>query len=140
VAEARQRGAQLCAVRVASRELSWDGALCDADLAALHQQIQDAFQDALGDVPSDLETRSLAIVGTAGRALVDVADREGDLLVVGASERRGLRRWWHRPVSCYCVRHARCPVLSIPLPEFARRMRGVRLPRRRVGLDELLHA
>jgi nucleotide-binding universal stress UspA family protein len=140
VAEARQRGAQLCAVRVVSQELSWVGALCDDDLAVLHRQIQDAFQDALGEVPSDLETRSLVLVGAAGRALVDFTDREDDLLVVGAGERGRPRRWWHWSVSAYCVRHARCPVLSVPLPEFARTMRRVRLPRRRVGLDELLDA
>lgn len=140
VAEARQRGAQLCAVRVVSQELSWVGALCDDDLAILRQQILDAFQDALGEVPSDLETRSLPIVGAAGQALVDFADREDDLLVVGAGERRGLHRWWHRSVSAYCVRHARCPVLCVPLPEFARTMRRLRLPRRRVGVDDLLDA
>jgi nucleotide-binding universal stress UspA family protein len=140
VAEARQRGVQLCAVRVVSQELSWVGALCDHDLAVLGQQLHDAFQDALGHVPGDLETRRLVLVGAAGRALVDVADREGDLLVVGAGERGRLRRWWHRSVSGYCVRHARCPVLSVPLPEFARTMRRVRLPRRRVGLDDLLDA
>lgn len=140
VAEARQRSAQLIAVRVVSQELSWVGALCDDDLAVLGQQLHDAFQDALGDVPSDLETQSLVLVGATGRALVDFADREDDLLVVGASERHRPRRWWHRSVSAYCVRHARCPVLSVPLPEFARTMRRVRLPRRRVGLDDLLDA
>jgi len=140
VAEARQCGAQLCAVRVASQAISWIGALGDDDLAVLHRQIEDAFQDALGEVPSDLERRSLAIVGAAGPALASFADREDDLLVVGASERRRLRRRWHRSVSGYCVRHANCPVLSVPLPEFARTMRRVRLPRHRVGLDELLDA
>jgi nucleotide-binding universal stress UspA family protein len=140
VAEARQRGAQLCAVRVVSRDIAWIGALCDDDLAVLHQQIEDAFQDALGEVPSDLERRSLAIVGAAGPALANFADREDDLLVVGASEKGRLRRWWHRSVNGYCVRHAHCPVLSVPLPEFARTMRRVRLPRHRVGLDELLDA
>jgi hypothetical protein len=39
MAEARHRGAQLCAVRVVSQELSWVGALCDHDLAVLHRQL-----------------------------------------------------------------------------------------------------
>jgi hypothetical protein len=61
-------------------------------------------------------------VGTPGRSLVDYARHEDDLLVVGAGGQSRWRCWWHGSVSGYCVRHARCPVLTVPLPEFARTM------------------
>jgi nucleotide-binding universal stress UspA family protein len=144
VAEARQRGAQLCAVRVVTQDHPWVGLFPlvpqDLDLVTLREGVASAFHDALGEVPSDLRVSSLVLVGSPGPALVDFAHRDDDLLVVGAGERSGVGRWWRGSVSGYCVRHARCPVLSVPLPEFARSMRHVRLPRGRVGLDELLDA
>src|SRR6266542_2623735 len=76
----------------------------------------------------------------ASRSLVGFAGHEDDLLVVGAGAQGRWRHWWHGSVSGYCVRHARCPVLIVPLPEFARTMRRARLPRRPGGLDELLDA
>ncbi len=45
-------------------------------------------------------------------ALVDVAREEGaDLLVVGATERRGLSQLWHRSAVLALIRHAPAPVL-----------------------------
>jgi nucleotide-binding universal stress UspA family protein len=52
--------------------------------------------------------------GPAGRVLVETADREDDLLVVGAGRRGRLRRLFTRSVSRYCVDHAVCPVLAVP--------------------------
>ncbi|MFF9586848.1 universal stress protein [Streptomyces achromogenes] len=46
----------------------------------------------------------------AGR---DQADRENDVLVVGAG-RPGLRRAFSRRVSRHCLAHAVCPVLAVP--------------------------
>src|SRR6266487_6041316 len=77
---------------------------------------------------------------TPGSALVGFAGHEDDLLVVGAGAQGRWRGWWHGSVSGYCVRHARCPVLTVPLPEFAQTMRRARLPRRPGGLDEPLDA
>jgi nucleotide-binding universal stress UspA family protein len=137
--EAQRRGMPLCAVRVVAPVQTWLGVvpLDEHDLAALHQPISTAFVDALGEIPADLEIRTAVIVGVPGPALVKFARRDDDLLVVGAGEQSRWRRW---SVSRYCVRHARCPVLSVPLPEFARRMRRLGLPRRHVSLDTLLDA
>jgi nucleotide-binding universal stress UspA family protein len=147
VAEARRLGRQLCAVRVVRPEHLRLGlvslglvAVDDEDVAALYQKINLAYEEALGGVPGDLTTRAVVMVGTPGQALVSYARHEDDLLVVGAGGQRRWRRWWHGSVSGYCVRHARCPVLTVPLPEFARRMQRARLPRRRTGPGELLDA
>ncbi|HEX8859447.1 MAG TPA: universal stress protein [Actinomycetes bacterium] len=142
VAEARRRDMQLCAVRVVRQEHLRLGPapLQEEDVAHLREQINAAYEDALGGMPGDLRTRSVVIVGTPGRSLVGYARHEDDLLVVGAGGRSRWRRWWNGSVSGYCVQHARCPVLTVPLSEFARTMRRVRLPRRRGGLKELLNA
>ncbi|MFD8779941.1 universal stress protein [Streptomyces sp. NPDC056721] len=52
--------------------------------------------------------------GTPGRALAETADREDDLLVVGAGHRGHLHRALHPSVSRYCLAHACCPVLAVP--------------------------
>ncbi|MBL1109928.1 universal stress protein [Streptomyces sp. 5-8] len=57
--------------------------------------------------------RPLVVQGAPGRALVATADRENDLLVVGAG-RRGLRRAFSGRVSRHCLAHAVCPVLAVP--------------------------
>jgi len=131
VAEARQRRMPLCAVRVVPEVHAWVGAapLDEADLAAFERQITDAFADALGGFPPDLEIRTTVIVGSPGRALVGLARGDEDLLVVGSGDHRR----WRRSVSGYCVRHAGCPVLSVPLPALARSLRRLRLPRGRVN-------
>jgi nucleotide-binding universal stress UspA family protein len=142
VDEARQRGMQLCAVRVVAEVNTWLGVvpLDDHDMTALHQPLTTAFVNALGGIPTELDIRTAVIVGSPGAALVRFARHHDDLLVVGAGAQSGWRRWWHRSVSGYCVRHARCAVLSVPLPEFARAMRRLRLPRRGASLDTLLDA
>ena len=58
--------------------------------------------------------------GPVARLLVELADRDEDLLVVGECQRRGLRRLASRSVAKYCVRHAVCPVLIVPPPALAR--------------------
>jgi nucleotide-binding universal stress UspA family protein len=147
VAEARRLGRQLCTVRVVRPERLGHGLVSlglvsvdDQEVAALYQQINLAYEEALGGVPGDVKTHSVVMVGTPGQALVSYARYEDDLLVVGAGGQRRWRRRWPGSVSGYCVRHARCPVLTVPLAEFARTMQRARLPRRRTGLEELLDA
>jgi nucleotide-binding universal stress UspA family protein len=91
-------------------------------------------------VPEDLAIRSVVMTGEPGPALVGYACREEDLLVVGASWRGGIRRWWERSVSAYCARHARCPVLTVPLNELARSLRRARRGYWGADLSELLDA
>ncbi|MGW2305461.1 universal stress protein [Streptomyces sp. NPDC001809] len=45
---------------------------------------------------------------------MEVADRVGDLLVIGAGRRDGLRRLIFPSVVRHCVAHAACPVLAVP--------------------------
>ncbi|MEU6507393.1 universal stress protein [Streptomyces sp. NPDC046942] len=55
----------------------------------------------------------VVVRGAPGPALVATADREDDVLVVGAG-RRGLHRAFSGRVSRHCVAHAVCPVLAVP--------------------------
>jgi universal stress protein A len=58
--------------------------------------------------------------GSAAAQIVDAAFEEGsDLIVMGTHGRSGLRRWLMGSVAETVVRHARCPVLTLRLPEVA---------------------
>jgi nucleotide-binding universal stress UspA family protein len=89
---------------------------------AARQRLTDALDAACGGVPPGMDITRVIIRGEPGPALVDIADREGDLLVVGAGRRGVLSRIWHGRVSRYCLSHARCPVLAIPHPATAREL------------------
>jgi nucleotide-binding universal stress UspA family protein len=124
VVEARRRETPLCAVRAwtfpyAGQSVglrTWRQELVDE--AAL--TVYGAFTTALGGLPADVEVRVVAPEGGAARALVELADRDDDLLVVGDCQRRGLRRVRSHAVARYCVKHATCPVLVVPPPALAR--------------------
>jgi nucleotide-binding universal stress UspA family protein len=58
-----------------------------------------------------------------GPALVWIADRPDDLLVVGCRGWGRLGYVAHGAVSRYCLAHARCPVLAVPVPEMIRELR-----------------
>lgn len=121
--------------------------------------IRNAFEEGLGGLPRDVECVLLAAPGDPGPALLDVADRTNDVIVLGSAhggvddERRGgadtrmadrrqlLPALWrrhvrpviepdHTPVAAYCLAHAVCSVLSVPPPPLAAPARAVtRLPR-----------
>ncbi|MFD7438513.1 universal stress protein [Streptomyces sp. NPDC059861] len=78
------------------------------------ERLLTALRRAFGERGHGVVMCALVAQGTPGRALVDVADRADDVLVVGA----GRRGPWHRAfgpsVSRYCLAHARCPVLAVP--------------------------
>ncbi|MFD7295412.1 universal stress protein [Streptomyces sp. NPDC059897] len=69
-----------------------------------------AFEEALGGLPPDLDVTLRAVRDRPGPALVELAARPDDLLVVGVRP-RSLRRAAHRHVR----RHAVCPVLTVPV-------------------------
>lgn len=84
--------------------------------------LDESIAQALGTPPPDLDLRTTVRgwEGNAGRVLTWLANREDDLLVLGSSH-RGLLSWMRpRSVGRYCVRHARCPLLVVPLPALAR--------------------
>jgi nucleotide-binding universal stress UspA family protein len=54
--------------------------------------------------------------GHAGRIMVGES-KNADLLVLGAREHRGMERLLVGSVGHYCLNHASCPVVSVPVPE-----------------------
>ncbi|MEU6199223.1 universal stress protein [Streptomyces sp. NPDC047061] len=77
------------------------------------ERLLDVLDQVFGDARPDLVLHGMVVRATPGLALVETADREDDILVVGAG-----RRGWHRPfsgrVTRYCLTHAHCPVLAVP--------------------------
>ncbi|HEY3688549.1 MAG TPA: universal stress protein [Streptosporangiaceae bacterium] len=69
-----------------------------------------------GGAPYDVEVSRETPVGAPGLALVSIADRPDDLLIVGQDRHRALHRALHGSVSSYCASHAVCRVLVVPPP------------------------
>jgi nucleotide-binding universal stress UspA family protein len=124
VAEARRSEALLIAVvawtppggETAYRRAPWKPLLdlCKEQAAAT---LTGAFSDALGGPPADVRMTSVLIRAAAGPALLGLASRPSDLLVVGTGRQRRIARIRHGSVTRYCLAHARCRVLAVPQPE-----------------------
>jgi nucleotide-binding universal stress UspA family protein len=78
-----------------------------------------AFENGLGALPPDVECVLLAAPGQPGPALVDIADRANDVLVLGPARRRRGHRLLRQSVAAYCIDHAACSVLTVPPPPLA---------------------
>jgi nucleotide-binding universal stress UspA family protein len=101
---------------------------------------QDAIGLALGGRPADLKFETLVLRGEPGPTLVCFADRDDDVLVIGAGRRGWLRRWLCCRVGRYCLAHADCPVLAVPpspLAKAGRRLFGWASRHRGFDLGEL---
>lgn len=112
VDQARRRGGELYAVRVARGISPGEATLIDA-----------AFADVFGGVPADLVVHRELLIGPVAQTLVRRARDPRDLLVVGtdaSGRRRGLGL---RSISRDCVRTAQCPVLIVPGPRSASEVR-----------------
>jgi nucleotide-binding universal stress UspA family protein len=144
VAEARRRGGVLHSVH------AWtppggdalDRRLPEPHLhriwvAAAMQELRTAWEDGLGAVPDDLPVRLCVEKGHPGWVLTRLADREDDLIVVGAGRGGVVRRMLHVSVARFCVARARCQVLVVPQPPLARGVHGVL--RRRRAMHDLLN-
>jgi nucleotide-binding universal stress UspA family protein len=130
VAEARQRGFALLAVRTFWSPPNGQ-ALLNADFlsVAATEQVDVAFTEALGGRPDDLEVDVLVREGEAARWLVSIASHESDLLIIGGC---GVRRWAHlrsTAVARFCAREATCPVVIVPPSPLARSANADRLAR-----------
>ena len=130
VAEARSAGAALQAVLAwapAGGEVAYMRAPCPLLLRLWEQEacerLRDAFDEAFGVMPSDVAVRQLVVRAAPGPALVELADRRDDLLVVGYGGRSRLGYAVHGAVTRYCMAHARCPVRAVPPPELIRELR-----------------
>ncbi|MEU2440556.1 universal stress protein [Streptomyces rubradiris] len=77
------------------------------------QRLAAVLDEVFGAEPAGVPMHPVVVRDSPGRALVRVADRENDVLVVGAG-RRGLRRAFSGRVSRHCLAHAICPVLAVP--------------------------
>jgi nucleotide-binding universal stress UspA family protein len=141
VAEARWRGAALHALRSWNLNPSGQGASVawyDQLERAAAATITEAFDNAMGGIPDDVEVVTATVIGPAGRALVRYADRDDDTLVLGAARRHWMLRLVRRSVARYCVARAQCPVLIVPPDAFARRARREGMARAiRRGLPSL---
>lgn len=84
-----------------------------AQRAAATTLTRKAFLAAVGRVPTDLPLTIETPECDPALALVGLATREGDVLVVGTHSGCWVGRLVHGSVSRYCARHARCPVLLV---------------------------
>jgi nucleotide-binding universal stress UspA family protein len=142
VTEARLRNSAIWSVRTwipKGGELANQHAPCPAlmriwrDDAA--QRLNQAWDDALGGVPPDLNVRQFVPRGSPGRLLVQIADQEDDLLVIGAGTSGALGRLLKGSVTRYCVRHARCAVLTVPPTPLERQLAHHPLTRWRIARE-----
>jgi nucleotide-binding universal stress UspA family protein len=97
--------------------------LTDRWAEAAEQRLLTAFDEGLGGPPTDVATLPLVIRGKPGRVLVEVADRENDVLVVGRNHHRRLHRAWYGSTATHCVAHARCAVLIVQPSELELELR-----------------
>lgn len=132
---AREQDAALFAVHVWESDNNHESVLATArkpGVIACLRRVEQAFDEALGGRPLDLDTRIVIVEGQPQTRLPGLAGRDSDLLVIGTDN----RAWWRRvtpSVSARCVRRARCPILVVPPTEMARQA----LPRRILGRDSL---
>ena len=128
VAEARRRGAILIVVRAYT-----PAAVRGMPDAALTREAVDevgqAFAEAMGAVPRDLDVRLLSRVGEPGPSLVAAADRAADLIVIGGSRHRRFPLRRAGRIAAYCAARATCPVVVVPPPDLARAGRPRQLER-----------
>jgi nucleotide-binding universal stress UspA family protein len=74
----------------------------------------------LGEVPADLELAIKTPGGDPGVVLAGIARLPGDVLVVGHERHVSARSILHGSVTSYCLRHAACPVVVVPVRELDR--------------------
>jgi nucleotide-binding universal stress UspA family protein len=81
------------------------------------QRLATAFDEAFGGYPDDVAMQPRVVRGQPGPMLVQVAEGDGTLLVIGAGHRRLFRRRLHGPTTRFCLAHAAGPVVLVPPPE-----------------------
>jgi len=79
-----------------------------------------SIEVAWGGPPDEIEMWPVAIRGVAGQVLVGLANKQDDVIVLGAGHRGPIARAFHGRVARYCLAHAECPVLAVPPSELAR--------------------
>jgi nucleotide-binding universal stress UspA family protein len=97
--------------------------LTDEWADAAERRLLAAFDEGLGGPPADVTTVPRVIRGKPGRVLVEVADRDSDVLVVGRNQHRRLHRAWYGSTPAHCLTHARCAVLVVQPSELQLELR-----------------
>jgi nucleotide-binding universal stress UspA family protein len=104
-------------------------------------RLESALEQAFGGLPIGVPVQPLVMRGEPGRVLTGLADRPGDLLVVGTgrhgSARGRLRRLLRGSVSRYCLDRAHCGVLAVPPSTLQEDLRAMH---RGLDLRELIAA
>jgi nucleotide-binding universal stress UspA family protein len=107
---------------------------------AAWQRLHYTMELAFGSMPDDLPVEPLVVRGDPGAVLVNVANDEDDMIVVGAGRRGMFARMSACRVSRYCVAHAKCPVVTVPpsaLAEMGRGLRGWAFRHRSLRLEQV---
>ncbi|MEU2713027.1 universal stress protein [Streptomyces sp. NPDC007205] len=118
---ARRLGAELWPVLAweppggdsAARRSPAAGLLVDDWQRLAGQRLASVLEEIFGGDTPGVPMHAVIVRGAPGPALVATANRENDVLVVGAG-RRGLQRAFSGRVSRHCLAHAVCPVLAVP--------------------------
>ena len=84
---------------------------------AQQEYIDEAFEEALGGCPLDLDVTKSLIFASSSGALVESASDPRDLIVVGDDGRGAIRALWSGSVARSLFKRARCQVLVVPAPE-----------------------
>jgi nucleotide-binding universal stress UspA family protein len=87
--------------------------LSDEWARSAEQRLLTAFNEGLGGPPPDVLLLPLAVRGPAGRVLVEVADRDNDLLVIGKDQHGLPHRLLHGSTTGHCLAHAQCTVIVV---------------------------
>ncbi|MYV39091.1 universal stress protein [Streptomyces sp. SID1328] len=120
--EARNRRAELWPVLaweppggdLAARRSPASAALIPAWERTARERLVGALREVFGGSDTGLPGQALIARGAPGPALVQIADREGDILVVGAGRRNRVYRALSPSVGRHCLAHAACTVLAVP--------------------------
>jgi nucleotide-binding universal stress UspA family protein len=87
---------------------------------AAELRLKEAIKVAFGGPPELVTTERVLQRGEAGRVLVGLANKAGDVLVVGSGRPGWPGRVIHGQVGRYLMAHATCPVLAVPAPALRR--------------------
>ena len=88
-----------------------------------NEYINQAFDEALGGCPADLEFIKTSDFDSPSTALANNAIDPRDLIVVGNEGRGMFRALWSGSASRYLLKHVRCQVLVVAPPEMQRATR-----------------
>ena len=123
IGEARLRELPLLVVHAippAEAGIRAAGVPLPADVATLQRECALVLCEMLADmtIPPDLEVTTTCPYGYPGETLTRLT-HDGDLLVIGRSERGLLSRLLSGSVRGYCARYALAPLVVVPVPSFS---------------------